>query len=152
MKKGFTLVELICVLSILGIISTVIICWSSFFKSIEEDTSIEMFLYDLEDSLCFGREYSRGVNKMGRVTLIEYENKFIIKFTANNGYEEIKELNKSLSMKGMSSDTFPKVDTYDISNFGSIQAKSTYFLDKRGNEYQLSINPVVNNIYIGGKR
>ena len=47
---------------------------------------------------------------------------------------------------------YPIVDSYDISKYGIVQSKTTLLKDSRNNKYQLSINPTVNNIYVGKRK
>ena len=47
---------------------------------------------------------------------------------------------------------YPIVDSYDISKYGIVQSKTTLLKDIRNNKYQLSINPTVNNIYVGKRK
>ena len=47
---------------------------------------------------------------------------------------------------------YPIVDSYDISKYGIVQSKTTLLKDRRNNKYQLSINPTVNNIYVGKRK
>ena len=51
MKKGYTLIELVVVMLILGIILSFSFSGYNLYKSFEENIKVENFLYELEDTL-----------------------------------------------------------------------------------------------------
>lgn len=152
MKKGFTLIEFIAVLGILSIIFSIGSGGYKLYEGIRYDVEVEKFLYELEDSFCFGREYCLNNYVNGTISLEEYKDKFTIKFKGSNGYVNRKDFDKSLTLDDVYIVSYPYIDNYYIKVDGMIIAHTTSFKDRDNNKYQVSINPTFNNIYVGKKR
>lgn len=152
MKKGYTLIEVAAVMLILGIIFSLSFSGYRVYKSFEEDIKIENFLYELEDTFCYGRAYCKNNGLRGTIKLKEYNDKFIILFSSDGESKIKKELEKSIMFDKEYVFQYPIIDMYDINEYGIIQSKTTLFKDKNNNKYQISVNPTVNNIYVGKKK
>ena len=152
MKKGYTLIELAAVMFILSIIFSLSFSGYKLYKAFEDNIKIEKFLYELEDTFCYGRSYCTNNNVRGTIKLKEYEDKFLIFFQSSGKNKIRKELERTIMIDKGYVFQYPIIDMYDINEFGIIQSKTTLFKDKHNNKYQLSINPTVNNIYVGKKK
>ena len=152
MKKGYTLIELVAAMFILGIIFSFSFSGYNLYKSFEENIKIENFLYELEDTFCYGRDYCKNNGVIGTIKLREYEDKFVISFSTGGDTKIKRELEKSIMIDKDFVLAYPIVDSYDISKYGIVQSKTTLLKDSRNNKYQLSINPTVNNVYVGKRK
>ncbi|MFR2301242.1 MAG: type II secretion system protein, partial [Clostridium paraputrificum] len=121
MKKGYTLIELVAVMLILGIIFSFSFSGYNLYKSFEENIKVENFLYELEDTFCYGRDYCKNNGVIGTIKLREYEDKFVILFSSGGDTKIKRELEKSIMIDNDYILAYPIVDSYDISKYGIVQ-------------------------------
>lgn len=142
MKKGFTLVELIIVLSlILMICSFSFISFKGFLETKNRIRTKE-FLYEIEDTISYGRSYCINNNIPGRFVMIENKNNEELVFETGSGvirkiqYDKVMEIDKTNKL-------YPLITTININSDGGITSTSIYLKDRNNEKYKISITPIV---------
>lgn len=149
MKKGFTVIELVATLAILSIVLSLTFGGYKVYEGFKRDIEVERFLYELEDSLCFGREYCISNGVTGTVYIEENEENIKVTFKDNRGYLVEKKLSKALEMDKSSGHTLPIVKRFNIRGDGVMDEGSVLFIDRQNKRYKITINPAVYQIYVG---
>ncbi|MGL4108157.1 type II secretion system protein [Clostridium sp. LP20] len=150
-KKGYTLVELIAVMSILAILFSIGIGGYGLYKNINNDNQINYALYEIEDTLSYGELYCRNNKKEGIFYLEEKEGTLTVGFKVRAG-ENIKEvvLPKVIEIVKDNKDDSSLYKSIKINKDGNMQSDTVKLMDLRGNEYRLTIRVSVNLITIWG--
>lgn len=68
-KKGYTLIEVIVVLSIITILSTAIIGGTKYFKNKSESLKFQNIAYEVKSLLSFAKSYCRKNNVVGNIVI-----------------------------------------------------------------------------------
>lgn len=134
--KGYTLIELLTILAILGIVISMTMPNSDYFKTIRENNELKTFKRDV----LFARNKAITESKIYKLRFLYEDNAYMIKavdlgvgdFEKTEYFEHGIVLNKNNSIKEV---LFNKNGT--ISNSGTIKFKR-----RDGKEYKLVITPV----------
>ena len=86
-KRGFTLIELIVVLSIITILFTFSYGFIKSFKNREEKLTIDSSVYEIKALLSYSKSYCRK-NKVSGKVVIDKNRKYV-SFTVSNSYSPI---------------------------------------------------------------
>ena len=141
MKKGFTLVELIVTLSLILLISSFsFMSLNSFLETINKIKTKE-FLYEIEDTISYGRTYCMNNNVSGRFVIIEKENTEEILFETGNMNIRKRKYDKVMEIDNKNK-KYPLIIRFNIESNGNIQSKSIYLKNKDNKRYKISITPI----------
>lgn len=141
MKKGFTLVELIVVLSLILIISSFsFVSLNNFFKT-KNNIKTKEFLYEIEDMISYGRSYCINNNISGRFIMIENKNTQELIFEIGKGTIRKAEYDKTLEIYEKNK-VYPLSIVINIESNGSITSKTIYLINKNNEKYKISITPI----------
>lgn len=146
-KKGFTLIELVASLSILGIIFSIGSGSYKIYKSTYSDIKVNHALYEIEDTLSYGEIYCKN-NKIAGVFYIKQNGNTLIvglKDRLNNSIKQVK-LSDSLFLDMNTNPS--KGQTLNINSDGKIQSGRIAFKDVNGKRYELTVRVGANLITI----
>ena len=141
MKKGFTLVELIVVLSLILIISSFSFISLKSFLETKNKIKTKEFLYEIEDMISYGRSYCINNNISGRFVMVENENTQELIFEIGKGVIRKVEYDKTLEVYEKNK-VYPLSIVINIESDGSITSKTIYLRNKNNEKYKISITPI----------
>ena len=141
MKKGFTLVELIVVLSLILIISSFSFVSLNSFLETKNNIKTKEFLYEVEDMLTYGRSYCMNNDISGRFNMIENKNTQELIFEIGKGVIRKVEYDKTLEVYEKNK-VYPLSIVINIESNGSIKSKTIYLINKNNEKYKISITPI----------
>lgn len=141
MKKGFTLVELIVVLSLILIISSFSFISLKSFLETKNKIKTKEFLYEIEDMISYGRSYCINNNISGRFVMVENENTQELIFEIGKGVIRKVEYDKTLEVYKKNK-VYPLSIVINIESDGSITSKTIYLRNKNNEKYKISITPI----------
>ena len=141
MKKGFTLVELIVVLSLILIISSFSFISLKSFLETKNKIKTKEFLYEIEDMISYGRSYCINNNISGRFVIVENENTQELIFEIGKGVIRKAEYDKTLEVYEKNK-VYPLSTAINIESDGSITSKTIYLRNKNNEKYKISITPI----------
>ena len=146
-KKGFTLIELVASLSILGIIFSFGSGSYKVYKSTYSDIKINHSLYEIEDTLSYGEIYCKSNKIDGIFYIEEKKNKLIVGLKDRLG-NSINKVNISDSLSLYMNMDSSKIKTLNINSNGKIQSGSIKFKAINGKKYELTVRVGANLITI----
>lgn len=150
-RKGTTLIELIVVLGLLSIMSLIGVKGYSLYNNIIYDIEIKQFLYDIEETLSYGKEYCHA-NRIGGDFYVEKENENLIAiFKCGEGVKRKVELPDSITLVNELGAELNKSTYLTITTEGHIKSESIYFKDEKGEKYVLSVRVGVDFITVKEK-
>ncbi|MPL93633.1 MULTISPECIES: type II secretion system protein [Clostridium] len=131
MKKAYTLIELIVVLSILVIFSTVTIGGIKYFKDKSEDLNFENYVYEVKSLLSFAKSYCRKNKVIGNI-IISSDRKSIIFDVTDKTYK----LNKRVDLDNSTEigSNF-KLGNNKINDEGFIKEAGTITLSNKNSKF-----------------
>ena len=141
MKKGFTLVELIVTLSIILFISSFSVMSLNSFLEAKNNIKTKEFLYEIEDTISYGRTYCINNNVSGRFVIMEMENTQEILFETGNINIRKREYDKVMEIDEKNK-KYPLIIRFNIESNGNIQSKSIHLKNKDNKRYKISITPI----------
>ena len=141
MKKGFTLVELIVTLSLILLISSFSFMRLNSFLETKNKIKTKEFLYEIEDTISYGRTYCMNNNVSGRFVIIEKENTEEILFETGNMNIRKRKYDKVMEIDNKNK-KYPLIIRFNIESNGNIQSKSIYLKNKDNKRYKISITPI----------
>lgn len=141
MKKGFTLVELIVVLSLILIISSFSFISLKSFLETKNKIKTKEFLYEIEDMISYGRSYCINNNISGRFVMVENENTQKLIFEIGKDIIRKAEYDKILEVYEKNK-VYPLSIVINIESDGSITSKTIYLRNKNNEKYKISITPI----------
>lgn len=149
MRKGYTLIELIITLAILALIFSIGYGSLKIYQKMREDIEIEGFLYEVEDSFSFAKEYCKNKGVNGTIYLEEYEDKIRVVFKDNYNFIREKQLSKVLELVKVNGEKLPKVITKNVNKKGDISDYENIKLkDKSNSNYVIKTTPITNMIEV----
>lgn len=151
-RKGTTLIELIVALSLLAIISTIGVKGYGLYRSIIYDIEIKQFLYDIEDTLSYGKEYCSKNSKVGDYYVEKDKRSLKVIFKCSDGEKRETELPKSIIL--VKDDWISEISSKSltISYIGYIQPETINYKDEKGCKYKLTIRPGGNVITVSEEK
>lgn len=142
-KSGYTLIELIIVLGILLIISTIVSLNSSKFKNIVSKIEVESSRNEVRSLISFGKSYCRKNRVNGSITVYENNLNFNV---VEPGYTITKE---AISVEGLKFTSNVKENDFKIDKEGYIKTAGTIVI--KSGKYYSEITIGVGNDIIGVK-
>lgn len=142
MKKGFTLVELIVVLSLILIISSFSFISLKSFLETKNKIKTKEFLYEIEDMITYGRSYCINNNISGRFVIVENKNTQELIFEIGKGVIRKVEYDKTLEIVYEKKKVYPLSIVINIQSNGSITSNTIYLKNKNNEKYKISITPI----------
>ena len=146
-KKGFTLIELVASLSILGIIFSIGSGSYKIYKSTYSDIKVNHALYEIEDTLSYGEIYCKN-NKIAGVFYIKQNGNILTVGLKDRLNNSIKQVNLSDSLFLDMNINPSKGQTLNINSDGKIQSGRIAFKDVNGTRYELTVRVGANLITI----
>ncbi|MDY4079629.1 MAG: prepilin-type N-terminal cleavage/methylation domain-containing protein [Clostridium sp.] len=141
MKKGFTLVELIVVLSLILIISSFSFISLKSFLETKNKIKTKEFLYEIEDMISYGRSYCINNNISGSFVMVENENTQELIFKIENDVIRKEKYDKTLEIYEKNK-VYPLSTVINIESDGTITSKTIYLKNKNNEKYKISITPI----------
>lgn len=150
-KKGYTLIELIAVMSVLAILLSLGFSGYHLYKGINDKVQINSALYEIEDTLSYGELYCRNNKKEGEFYIQEKDGALVVGFKIRAG-NTIKQviLPKVIGFIKGSENSEELRKSIKINQDGHMQADTIKLKDINGKEYKLTIRVSVNCITIWG--
>jgi type II secretory pathway pseudopilin PulG len=147
-RRGTTLIELTVVLGLLAIITLIGVKGYGLYRNIIYDIEIKQFLYDIEDTLSYGKEYCSKNAKVGDYYVEKEEETLKVIFKCVDGKKRETELPKSIII--VKDDWISEISSKSltITNSGYIQSETINFKDEKGCRYKLTIRPGGNIITV----
>lgn len=148
-RKGYTLIEVMCVVSILLIIFSFAFAGSKYYTNIKKDMEISTALYEIEDIMTYGKEYSIFHKVKGKVTIERQGNSMFAKYNSADGYE--KKVNLGNQLKGYSDlegETIGYCRVFSVSTEGFLEAGNLKLIASNGDKYKITIRVGVDLISV----
>lgn len=133
-KRGYTLVELVVVIAILGIIITMTIPNTGYFQAIRESNELKEFKRDI----LFARNKAIVESRVYILKLMNDANGYIIKGGSNSDFMKIKYFENGIVLNKNNSSG----DVHFNANGTIANAKTISLHNRNGQEYKLVITPV----------
>lgn len=139
MKKGYTLMEIMAVMSIILIISSFGLMAAKFYKRIKRDYLVETAAYEVENMVLLGKEKAIKENTSGEIVFQLKNRELIVKLLLNNGYREESNLSNALiPYSDYSEELGEYIKSISISNRGQLSATTIDFKAITGDLYKLT--------------
>lgn len=135
MKKGFSLIELLVVMSIIAIISSISLLGISKYNNIKNDVDLNMTETSILGIINYGKQYCREKEKPGFILFDLITNE--IGFYSQNREIEIFKLPEGIKIEDINTNS----NKLDIDKFGITSDAGTILLRDNNNKlYSLTIN------------
>ena len=147
-KRGTTLIELSVALALIVIIIVIGSKGYLVYEQIFCDIKIKQFLYDIEDTLCYGKEYCYFNSRVGEFYIEQDKDSLKVIFKNSDGIK--REINLEDSIRLVKDDWTTEITnrSLTISNRGYIQSETINFIDQRGGKYMITVRPGGNLITV----
>lgn len=147
-RRGTTLIEISVVLGLLSILLLIGVKGFGVYKRIIYDIQIKQSLYDIEDTLSYGKEYCYNNSKEGDYYLEKSEDSLNVIFKC--GDNKIRETTLPSSIKLAEDEWMTGISSkvLSISNDGYIKPETINFKDEKGARYKITIRPGGNIITV----
>ena len=147
-KKGITLIEETVVLGLISIFSLIGVKAYCVYKNIIYDIEINQFLYDIEDTLSYGKEYCYNNGKVGDYIVEKNNGNLRVIFKCENEIRRETELQGKVIIVKENWISEISSKSLTISNKGYIQSDTINFKDEKGRKYKITIRPGGNIITV----